>query len=60
MRSVAPLQLTYTIEGATMARVELNTRAPVFTMPDFAGNMVSLSDFLEREIVFLVFNRGFL
>ncbi len=43
-----------------MPRVELNTQAPAFSMPDFAGHVVSLSDFLERENVLVVFNRGFL
>jgi len=42
-----------------MAKVELNTRAPDFTLPDFNGSSVSLSDFAGRENVLIVFNRGF-
>jgi len=42
-----------------MPRVSLNQTAPDFSLPDFAGNMVSLSDFLGRKNVLLVFNRGF-
>jgi peroxiredoxin len=42
-----------------MAKVELNTRAPEFTLPDFNGKSVSLSDFAERKNVLVVFNRGF-
>ena len=43
-----------------MARVELNTPAPAFTLLDFKGNSVSLSDFYDRKIVLVVFNRGFI
>ncbi len=42
-----------------MPRVELDTAAPDFTLPDFSGKPVSLSDFRERAHVLLVFNRGF-
>ena len=42
-----------------MARVELNTYAPLFTLPDFQGNSVSLSNFVNRKNVLVVFNRGF-
>ena len=47
-------------EEPIMARVELNTRAPGFTLLDFSGNSVSLSDFADRKNVLVVFNRGFL
>jgi peroxiredoxin len=40
-------------------RVELNQPAPDFTLRDFNGNEVSLSDFQGRLNVLLVFNRGF-
>ena len=43
-----------------MARVELNTQAPEFTLLDFDGNRVSLSDFTGRKNVLVVFNRGFI
>ncbi len=42
-----------------MAKVELNTQAPEFTLLDFNGNSVSLSDFNDRKNVLVVFNRGF-
>ncbi|MCB2147312.1 MAG: redoxin domain-containing protein [Deltaproteobacteria bacterium] len=42
-----------------MARVALNTHAPDFTLNDFSGNSVSLSDFTGRKNVLVVFNRGF-
>ena len=34
-----------------MAKVELNTKAPEFTLLDFSGNSVSLSDFYDRKNV---------
>ena len=43
----------------TMSRVSLSQVAPDFRLPDFAGNMVSLSDFHGRKNVLLVFNRTF-
>jgi peroxiredoxin len=42
-----------------MSRVLLNQLAPNFSLPDYAGNRVSLSDFLGRKNVLLVFNRTF-
>jgi peroxiredoxin len=42
-----------------MARVELNTPAPDFSLEDIQGNMVRLSDFREKSNILLVFNRGF-
>lgn len=42
-----------------MARVELNTLAPEFTLADFNGENVSLVDFTGRKNVLIVFNRGF-
>jgi peroxiredoxin len=42
-----------------MAKVELNTHAPGFTLPDFNGNSISLSDFTGQKNVMIVFNRGF-
>jgi peroxiredoxin len=40
-------------------RVEINTMAPDFSMPDFMGRQVNLSDYRTRRHVVLVFNRGF-
>jgi cytochrome oxidase Cu insertion factor (SCO1/SenC/PrrC family) len=42
-----------------MPRVSLNQPAPDFSLPDFAGNRVSLSDFRGRKNVLLAFNRTF-
>jgi peroxiredoxin len=42
-----------------MSRVELNQMAPEFSLPDFTGEMVSLSDFRGKKNVLLVFNRTF-
>lgn len=42
-----------------MARVDLNTHAPEFTLSDLNGNSVSLSDYLNRKNVLVVVNRGF-
>ena len=42
-----------------MARVQLNTPAPDFTLEDYDGHKVSLSDFSGTKPVLLVFNRGF-
>ena len=41
-----------------MPRVELNVQAPDFTLNDFNGNSVSLSDFTGQKNVMVVFNRG--
>jgi peroxiredoxin len=42
-----------------MPRVSLDQNAPDFSLPDFSGNPVSLSDYRGRKNVLLVFNRGF-
>jgi peroxiredoxin len=42
-----------------MPRVELNIQAPNFTLNDFNGRSVSLSDFPGQKNVLVVFNRGF-
>jgi peroxiredoxin len=42
-----------------MPRVSLDRPAPEFSLPDFSGTLVSLSDFRDRRNVLLVFNRGF-
>ena len=43
-----------------MARVEVDTPAPAFSLPDFNGQSVSLADFLGTKNVLVVFNRGFI
>ena len=40
-------------------RVELDTVAPDFTLDDWTGQPVRLSDYRGRKHVILVFNRGF-
>ncbi|MDW8161692.1 MAG: hypothetical protein RML93_04360 [Anaerolineales bacterium] len=42
-----------------MPRVSLNAPAPDFSLADFNGNLVKLSDFRGKAHVLLVFNRGF-
>ena len=42
-----------------MPRVSIDALAPEFTLPDFTGRQVSLSDFRGSKNVLLVFNRGF-
>jgi peroxiredoxin len=42
-----------------MAQVTLNTPAPDFTLLDYHGQSIHLSDFQGRSNVLLVFNRGF-
>ena len=42
-----------------MPKVALNTPAPNFTLPNFKGEPVNLSDFYGKAHVLLVFNRGF-
>jgi len=42
-----------------MPRVEINKIAPDFSLESFTGKIVSLSDYLGKNHVLLVFNRGF-
>jgi len=42
-----------------MSIVELNKPAPDFSLTDFNGNDVRLSDFQGKKNVLLIFNRGF-
>jgi peroxiredoxin len=42
-----------------MARVQLNTQAPAFTLEDFQGRPRSLRELHQDRHVVLVFNRGF-
>ena len=41
------------------APVELDTLAPDFSLPDFEGQPVRLSDYRQSRHVMMVFNRGF-
>lgn len=43
-----------------MARITINMPAPDFTLNDFSGQPVTLSNFQEKSSVVLVFNRGFI
>jgi len=42
-----------------MPKVSINAQAPDFTLQNFRGEPVSLSDFRDKAHVLLVFNRGF-
>jgi peroxiredoxin len=42
-----------------MPRVALSQFAPDFSLPDFSGRSISLSDYRGLKNVLLVFNRGF-
>jgi peroxiredoxin len=42
-----------------MSKVALDTPAPDFTLSDYTGKTVRLSDFHGRNVL-LVFNRGFI
>ena len=42
-----------------MSRIQLHTPAPDFTLDDFNGQPIQLSDFRGTHHVILVFNRGF-
>jgi len=43
-----------------MSKVNINTPAPDFTLQDYHGNLVSLSQFKQKQNILLVFNRGFM
>ncbi len=43
-----------------MPKVELDARAPDFTLADFNGEPFRLSDLRGKRHVVLVFNRGFM
>jgi len=42
-----------------MPKVNLNTPAPDFSLTNFTGQNITLSDFESEKNVLLVFNRGF-
>jgi peroxiredoxin len=42
-----------------MARVSIDSPAPDFTLEDYRGNDITLSELAESRHVLLVFNRGF-
>ncbi len=42
-----------------MAKIEINIPAPDFTLVDFTGRSVTLSDYRKKSNLLLVFNRGF-
>ena len=42
-----------------MAKVEIDAKAPDFTLKDFRGNDIFLSGFSGEKNVVIVFNRGF-
>ncbi|MBI9049970.1 MAG: redoxin domain-containing protein [Anaerolineaceae bacterium] len=42
-----------------MSSIEMNTPAPDFSLEDFQGKQIKLSDFQGQKNVVLVLNRGF-
>jgi peroxiredoxin len=42
-----------------MPRIELNTPAPDFRLKDYQGQTRILSEYLGKQNILLVFNRGF-
>ncbi|NLZ18519.1 MAG: redoxin domain-containing protein [Desulfobulbaceae bacterium] len=42
-----------------MAKILVNAQAPDFTLPDVQGVPITLMDFREKAVVYLVLNRGF-
>ena len=42
-----------------MPKVSINTPAPDFSLENFQGQTVRLSDFRGKSNILLVFNRGF-
>lgn len=42
-----------------MPKIQLNAKAPDFSLPDFNGQTVSLSAFRGNKHVVIIFNRGF-
>lgn len=42
-----------------MPKIAISSPAPDFTLTDFRGRVINLSDFLGKSHVLLVFNRGF-
>jgi cytochrome oxidase Cu insertion factor (SCO1/SenC/PrrC family) len=46
-------------ERKTMPKVSINAPAPDFTLEDYRGDLITLSDFKGKQNVLLVFNRGF-
>jgi peroxiredoxin len=43
-----------------MAKLKINVQAPEFSLEDYHGSSVSLSDFEGSKHVVLIFNRGFM
>jgi len=43
-----------------MSKISINKKAPDFSLNDFNGKAVRLSDFEGSKNVILVFNRGFM
>ena len=42
-----------------MPKVTIDTPAPNFSLADFSGQKISLSDYRNQAHILLVFNRGF-
>jgi len=42
-----------------MPKVKINTPAPDFSLNNFKGELIQLSQFKDKSNVLIVFNRGF-
>jgi peroxiredoxin len=42
-----------------MPKAAIGSHAPEFTLQDFRGSLVNLSDYKGHQNVLLIFNRGF-
>jgi peroxiredoxin len=42
-----------------MPKIAINTPAPNFTLEEFTGRKITLSEYRHKSNVLLVFNRGF-
>ena len=54
------LQIVPFLVRSLMPQVTLNTLAPDFTLQNFQGETLRLSDFRGQSHILLVFNRGFI
>jgi peroxiredoxin len=47
------------LEDTVSGKISLDTEAPDFSLSDYSGQRINLSDFRGKQHVILVFNRGF-
>ena len=51
---------TCLLEETVSGKISLDTEAPDFSLNDYSGKPVKLSDYRGKHNVVLVFNRGFM